>query len=62
MNILFYLPLLVLEYIKTWIPRKVFVKVYTPSTVTIQRVEADARNATRLINYKAKKLLTSGHN
>lgn len=61
MNSIFYLPLVLLDSIKAFLPRRMFIKAYAPSSHTINKAEAGVRNVDRLMRYKTKKLFTFGH-
>lgn len=54
-RVLFYLPLLLLQWSKLLLPRKVFVSIYSPSTNTHRELEQTVRNTLRRNAYLIKK-------
>ena len=57
MKTLFYIPLYLISTLAAFLPRTVFIKVYTPSSAAVKHTDNTLRNAERLTAYKAKKLL-----
>lgn len=58
MNILFYLPTHIFNFIiSNIIPSFIFKKVYVQSSENIRKQEEDVRNAFRIATYHAKKSL-----
>jgi len=54
-RILFYLPLLLSDWIKLLLPRKLFIYTYTKSNKTQIEVEQKIRNLNRMVVFYIKK-------
>lgn len=56
-RVLFYFPTIVMNTIHRFLPRRLFVATYKPSSETDRKVSQDIRNQLRRADYYAKRTL-----